>query len=301
VLSLLGGAMAAAADPGEAEHPRCFSPTPQILGGHAFLPSFIVPQPFIETSARLAAGGGVANFDVPFLQRITPIRIAGVIPEADVSAEFWGIFALQFGVTGALTTGITAQSALIYGASTSYDLHGTFVIKLFKTDQVLLSAALRIARPRVLALSPVSAALGTIQNIRQGQSPDVISDAAAYDYRPDLRFAYGVTPYFGVILLGGFSFQTVRDNEAVEVSSSFMRFGGQLSFDLDPLAHFPVGFTANYLRTQVLSGPDPSVNNATVGIYETVSKRVNFGGEIGFNNIRGRATTMFALVGKSVY
>jgi hypothetical protein len=288
VISLLAGALSTQAR-AQPTQPLCEAPLEpkHVLGGHAFLPVLELPPAFADSRASLALSAGTGSYPVNVAGTDYNVNLATLSPYVDLQINVWKSLAVFGSLSGNLTTGLNSESALIYGGSVKYVWGLGALYEVIRDDNNVLSVAFQVNRPHTFAVSPVDVASAVQQEIIEASSdPNYASSTVETEYRPNLRFAHGFNPTWGVQATLGFNFKSTVQN-GLEGSGNQATLGVGLSADLNPQVGFPLGVTLNYTRNQILSQVESNADTLSLGLWETLGHRCNAGIEGGWTRRNG--------------
>jgi hypothetical protein len=235
------------------------------FGGHLFIPSAVVPDPFISTTVSSTTGFGTAvNFSVPILnldgEKIGEANgnLGAILLEFGYQQAIKQRFAVRFGVSGGSRAGTTSVSILAEGISAIYGYAVGGSARLVKKSNWQLTATADVRGNTIFSVSPLDFVLGVLQAVGDGDSTGAIQTGQdslleeGHNVRVlgGLRAAYTPAPWIGFTAyaeagLGDRFFDSSSN-------TSVLNGGATVSFDLNPLKHIPIGFLGTY-RGQSLS------------------------------------------------
>jgi hypothetical protein len=257
---------------------------PRYFGEHLFIPSTIVPDPFISTTFVSTTGFGKAiNLITPVYnldgEQISEISsdIGFMLLEFNYQQALSRRFALRGALSASARVGTSAEAILSEGLSAvyGYSLGATFSVVQKQNWQLSATADLR--GNTLYSVAPLDFARAVVDNVENGDSTGAVQDAqdsllASGDNLRVLggvRGAYTPSPWIGFIgfLEAGLGekFEQGSDNTSV------VNFGTAISFDFNPLTRTPVGLLATF-RNESLSekGDDVgSVQSYGFGVFYT--------------------------------
>ena len=232
---------------------------PRELGGHLFIPSTIVPDPFVSTTVSTTTGFGMAvNLDVPILnldgEQVGSLsgNIGVILLEFKYQYAINRRFAVRGGISGGSRVGTTAVSILSEGVSAiyGYELGGT--ASLFRKSNWQLSATVDVRGNTLFGVSPLDFVRAVVQSIADGDSTDaleagedsLLTEGNNVRVLGGVRAAYTPATWVGII---GYVEAGMGDKFLESDSNtSVLNGGAAVSFDLNPLTHFPMGFLGTY-------------------------------------------------------
>ena len=230
-----------------------------VLGGHNFIISAQVPEPFITTFIRNATGGGLALEVETVLTGPagdTLVSEKGDLAFLDLGFEFqlaatdW--LALRLAFEGAARVGTSLQSLLGNGVSAvyGYSLGGTF--RLVEAEKVIISATADLTGNAIYEIG----ILRLVQDvIDEGDIPDssgVVASGTDKAAVGGLRFAWAASRLIGVRLNGAVGVADLfRSDE--ETKFSFV-FGAAVGFNFANTSNVPVGLLGFFKFTNFSPG-----------------------------------------------
>jgi len=247
-----------------------------ILGGHNFIISAQVPDPFITTFIRNATGGGLA-LDVETLltgpDGDTLLTDEGDIAFLDLGFEFqlaatdW--LALRLAFEGAARVGTSLQSLLGNGVSAVYGYRLGGMFRLVEAEKVIISATADLTGNKIYDIG----ILRLVQDvIDEGGIPDssaVIESGTDKAAVGGLRFGWAVSRLIGVRLNGGVGASALfRSDE--ETKFSFFS-GAAVGFNFANTSNVPVGLLGFF-----------KFANFNIGASEVVDEIMTAGLEIDY-------------------
>jgi hypothetical protein len=269
VAALLLHSESARADEGAAESPRA-------LNRHVFQPTQLLQGPFTATSfgATTLGGGGdvqAPRYDLSGTQIGTKSYTLATYGEA-IGAEFQltpdislrlQLNALIFSGTGArglLVVGATAQTGASVGLTAGKTLSPT----------TRLSFVADFGQQPQYSLLPGNAVLAAVQSLTFDDT-GLFADVNRIYASGGPSFAWAPTPAFGFVAEARYVWmRRISNQESGARDSSGLSLAALLSFDLEPLIRWPVGFQAAY-RSDFPVGDNGifEVDQASFGVFYT--------------------------------
>jgi len=272
---------------------------PRYLGGHLFISSLLVPDPFVSTTFTSKTGGGSAvNLNVP-IYNLKGDKIA------ETSAEI-GFLQLGFGyqqainhrvavradLGGAARTGTSAASILSEGISTIYGYGVGTTVNVMRRDAWLLSATADLRGNTLYGISPLDFVRSVVRSVASGDTAGAVSDAGdsllakGVNLRllGGVRGAYAPSPWIGFT---GFLEAGIGDRFKGSDNIGVTNFGMTASFDLDPLVRYPFGVLGSF-RNESLSEKGDDVGDARtfgLGLFYTGRRYFSIGLEGNWSQI----------------
>lgn len=241
------------------------------LGGHNFLISAEVPDPFITTFFRNATGGGIA-FDVESVvldsDGDTLINASGDLAFLNLGFEFQGALAdwvaLRVGFQGSARVGTSLEALLGNGVSAVYGYFLGASFRLWETQKIFLSATADLTGNTIYDVG----ILKLVQDaIDEGDIPDssgVLDKGTDKAAAGGLRFAWAATRLVGV-----------RANGAIGIADLFKEGDSKFSFFADAgvdlnfhnTSNVPLGLLAFFKVANFNPGTSDILDKlATVGV-----------------------------------
>lgn len=213
-----------------------------LLGGHAFLPNKLVPDPFIRTFIRNSVGLGQAvdlEIPTPIIDGDTILGLKGDLLFAILDFEYqhavkdWLAVRAEVDVVGRLGTNLGALLASGVTAATGFEIG--WLIRLFESERTLLSGSLEFTNSSFATIN-ISR---FVEDIIQGRPASLVGNTPIARGGGSLRFAWGLSQFFGLTAqaAGGYG-------ESVERTADdqlYVDFGGTLDFDLLAISPVPIG------------------------------------------------------------
>ena len=257
---------------------------PRYFGGHQFIPSTIVPDPFISTTFMSTTGFGKAiNLITPVYnldgEQISEISsdIGFMVLGFDYQQALSHRWALRAAVSASARVGTSAEAILSEGLSALYGYSLGAMFNVVQKQNWQLSATADVRGNTLYSVAPLDFARAVVDNVENGDSTGAVQDAqdsllASGDNLRVLggvRGAYTPAPWIGFIgfLEAGLGekFEKGSDNTSV------VNFGTAISFDFNPLTRTPVGLLATFRNESLSEKGDEvgSVQSYGFGIFYT--------------------------------
>lgn len=234
------------------------------LRGHRFVPTALVPSPFIRTTLRNTLGfGTTGTVETP------PITVGGteiqglkgsitavaLVLEYQIALKRWLALRGEFGLAGQFGTGV--QTILAEGMSTVTDFEFGWVFSLREGERTALAGALNISNRSVTGIN----IFNLVSDIVEGTDLGLTQTTPVLNANGDLRWAWAASELVGFSLSG-----TLGNGETLnrqESTAWFYGAGLAVSFDLDKYG-WPLGV--------VLSGSHDNFGGATATERDSSSK-----------------------------
>jgi hypothetical protein len=223
---------------------------PQLVG-HRFVPSGLVPSPFVRTYLRNAIGvGATGNLETPPITvggtEITSLKgtmlLAALEFEYQLALKRWLALRAQFGL--AAQTGTEVNTLLAEGVGTSLDFQVGWLVGLAGGEKTQLSLALDISNRSVTGMS----VLNLVENIVEGTDLSFTRKTPVLNGLMGLRGAWAVSNLVGFNAAAEYGSGETSDRS--RGADWFYRLGGAVTFDLDqyglPLGAGLFGTTSNF-------------------------------------------------------
>ncbi|UCC71476.1 MAG: hypothetical protein JSV86_13910 [Gemmatimonadota bacterium] len=215
------------------------------LGGHAFIPSRVVGDPFITTHVRTATGFGIAfALKTPFIDvdGDTLGTLEGDVAFLQLGFEYRHAFnnwlALAAGVTTAARLGTNEQAMLAQGVSAVYGIKLEGLARIWGNERMILSAVARVSGSNLYGLTPFQFAQSIIDNGGLTEDNKLLVEFDGLSAAGGLRFAYAPVDWAGLTAL-------VEAGSAEALGESDRDFlyvvGGAVDFDLRSRTSVPLG------------------------------------------------------------
>ena len=254
---------------------------PRFFGGHLFLPSILVPDPFISTSFTSSTGFGKAiNITVPIenLQGQQVGELSGdvgfMLLEFGYQYAFNQRWAVRVGASGGARSGTTVPAILAEGASAIYGYEVGASVKLLRKRTWLVTGTADFRGNTLYGIAPLDFAKAVKQSVATGDTVGAISGAedVLLSSTDNTRVLAGLRgAYAPSAWLGFMAFVEAGTGDRLDQSSNSIgvaNFGGAASIDLRTMkGHIPFGLQGEY-RSETLSerNNDTSGGTSTAGL-----------------------------------
>ena len=258
---------------------------PRYLGGHLFIPSAVVPDPFISTTFGSTTGFGQAvGLKVPIRnldgEKIGELEgdIGFMLLEFGYQQKIAHNFALRAGALATARMGTSAEAILSEGISALYGYDLGASARLLRKRNWQVSANVSLRGNTLYTMSPLAFARAVVEAYQGGDSTGAVQTAqdsllgTGTNLRVlgGLRGAYTPAEWIGFIgfVEGGMGerFQEGEDQTSV------INVGGTISFDLNPLTRTPIGLLATFRSESLSERGDDTVGHSRsygFGIFYT--------------------------------
>jgi hypothetical protein len=271
---------AALVSPGRAQEPDSTN-APRFFGGHLFLPSMLVPDPFISTTFTSSTGFGKAiNIKVPIenLQGAQVGELSGdvgfMLLEFDYQYAFNNRWALRVGASGGARSGTSVPALLAEGASAIYGYEFGGSVKLLRKRNWMVTGTADLRGNTLYGIAPLDFAKAVKNSVASGDTVGAISGAedVLLSSTDNARLLAGLRgAYTPSAWIGFMAFVEAGTGDRFDQSSNSIgvaNFGGAASIDLRNLkGHVPFGLQGAY-RSETLSerSNDTSGGTSTAGL-----------------------------------
>jgi hypothetical protein len=248
------------------------------LGGHIFLPSDLVDDPFAVTYLDESTGFGYASLrtnEVDSLGNVigqSQFNLGALGQGFKLQVEILDAWAIRLAASGSVLSGIDANSALTAGATLGYSL-STGATYSFLLSGVRMAGALDLEYAPSYTFSPLSALVNALNTLTIDTST-LFSSSQSIRLRPAFLAAAGLSPSLGV--RGVIDFQQEYVKSTTDTSSGTFDLGAALDFDLRALTSLPVGLLGGYKLSVPTSG-DSWGHQFTVGLFYTAQRNLGLG------------------------
>lgn len=269
VLVALVAGLAATAHADEAAS----DPAPRDFAGHLFIPTRLVPDPFISTSFSTGTGAGSAvNLVVPLYnvqgEKIaeTSSNIAFMQLDFEYQQMVHRRVAVHAGLNGGGRLGTTTSSVLAEGVSALFGYGIGTVVNLTRKPTWQVAATLDVRGNTLYGVSPLDFARALRQAIAADDTSralaaedSLLSDGNSARFLGGVRGAYTPAPWIGftAFLETGLGRKFKEEDDRVGVTN----LGVAASFDLNPLKRIPIGLVGGF-RNESLSEKNDDVGSA---------------------------------------
>ena len=237
----------------------------RVLGGHAFVPSDIVTEATVTSYAQMATALGFGFGTVEEIE----ISLAALGVGFDSQVAVAESFALGFAVSGSALTGINDDSALLAGATGTYDVSLRALYRILRLENLALSASFAASRYSDYGIQPVAAL----------NNDNLLTEVTGFRFRPGLRVALGLLPALGILANADFALATESSNvEDADVSTEVDLRAG-LSLDLHPNTGVPVAILGILAWNNEFGSDGSSSTQAGFGLFTSGQLDFQIGAE----------------------
>jgi hypothetical protein len=236
---------APAALPAQGSHPA--------LRGHTFVPTTLIPDPFVKTQLGTFVGIGQAfDFEIEVVIEDDTLlsedgKMTWVFAEFDYRQRVTDWLQLHGAFFGGARVGTNAPSALAQGVSVTTSFRVGGLARIVESNSVALSGTLDLTNHGVTLLNILKFVQDVVDSVDVGGSLDSIglsTRATALMGQGGLRFAYAPSRLVGITAIAqlGFGEHLVPDDE---VRLDF-DVGATVDFNLASVGTAPLGFALGY-------------------------------------------------------
>lgn len=287
LMSLLLVAPPASAEDGPA------GPERRVLGGHRFLPSSVLSDPFLTTHVSTRTAAGLAgDFKSPFfdVNGDTIGTLEGDLAFFGLEFEYqqnlfhWA--ALRLNVSGSGRAGVDEQSLLADGVNTVYGAVLEGKARIWRRDKALVTGLARLSRKNIFGISPFEFAQSVVDS---GLNEDnhLVTEGNLLRLTGGLAGAYAPAPWVGLtaqVYVGTAQpFDDTLPNETV------FQTAVSGSFDLRPGAGVPIGFLVSYDYDSFPEGGSDvakGINRFGLGTFYTGRDDFNIGLDVSVSSFK---------------
>ncbi len=274
-------------------------PNRRTLGGHSFITSSNVGDPFMGTYIRTTTGAGRAlDMQVPVydLDGDQIGTLSGNIAFLQLGLAYqqqivrW--LALRASFTGSARVGTNHVALLAEGASAVYG--GTFgaSFRLVEKDKFLLSALAETRSNSLYAISPLQFVYDVIDGGTIDSTTGLLAKGDNWRLIGGLRTAYAFAPWIGITGIVEYGPATrFFEDESGERNTSQFSLGGTVSVDLNPGTNVPIGFVGSLLYQSENDRGDDIAGRQTLfglGVFYTGRDDLSLGLETSFQRFDQR-------------
>jgi hypothetical protein len=292
---ILGTVLLAIAQPTAAQD----RPNRRTFGGHSFIPSSNMGDPFLGTYIRTTVGAGRAlDMQVPIynLDGDQIGSLSGNIAFLQLGLAYqqqivrWLVLRASF--TGAARVGTNHVALLAEGASAVYG--GTFgaSFRLVEKEKFLLSALAETRSNSLYAISPLQFVYDVIDSGTIDSTTGLLAKGDNWRLVGGLRTAYAFAPWIGITGTVEYGPATrFFEDESGKRNTSQFSLGGTVSVDLNPGTNVPIGFVGSVLYQSENDRGDDIAGRQTLfglGVFYTGRNDLSLGLETSFQRFDQR-------------
>ena len=230
----------------------------RVLNGFRFLPSSLIPSPFVTSYIRTATGGGIA-FNVSSLVLLRGDTLATLTGDVgfmtlafEFQQQFGGWLAVRAGFAGSARMGVDEESVLAQGITGIASLNLGVTARVWHNDQWLVSGAVDFGSSNFVGLDPFGFARTVIDSGGLTEDNSLVASTDATALRGNGRVAWAPKRWLGLTGLLG-----VASTDVSSRSSDFLVSGGAtVSVDLRQLNWPSIGLLLGYVSEGANQGSD---------------------------------------------
>ncbi len=231
----------------------------RVLNGFRFLPSGLIPSPFVTTYLRTATGGGIAfNLESVFVDvNGDPLgTLTGDVAFMNLAFEFQqqfgGWLAVRAGFTGSARMGVDEQSLLAEGLTGISAVNLGATARIWHNENWLVSGAVDFGRSDFVGLDPFGFAQSVIADSGLSKDNSLVSSSSANTGRGNGRVAWAPKSWLGLT-----GFLGVASVDLSSGSSDFLVGGGAtVAVDFRQLNWPSIGLLLGYVSEGANNGSD---------------------------------------------
>lgn len=249
------------------------------LDGHTFLPTDLIPDPFVLTSVRTTLGyASATDLDYP------PVVFAGdtlVTFEGDLSYAMLGFeyqqalqdwIAVRVGIDLRTRLGTQVSSLVLDGVTLGTDYSMTWMMRLHQSKSTMLSGSLGVTSQDFTRVD----LKGFVDDVVDGvPDPKLIDTVPVVQTTVAANFAWAISQPFGLTALveGDYGDSPFRDHaEGWEYT-----YGAAVDFDAGAAWNVPIGLALAFRQTSV-----PGLSDVDGGLGRSVSLRIAYNAQPDF-------------------
>ena len=275
------------------------------MGGHVFLPSFIVETPFRETTFKLGLLYGTGDATGP------KYDVNGPVPGQTASYTFGTLaqtfrFEYQFKewlsagavVLTSMYTGIDGPSAVAVGANFGIGMGGRVKAghRFGPVDTALIVDVSTGPEYGVLVAAAVLRAIIDHQ-IEPGAA---LQSTHSTTVNPTLTASWAPWPALGLTGNVAYVYKSLRLSDTTISDQSGVQFAVGADFDFGKISTVPIGVLAGWrITAPVGDNGIPTINDLSGGVFYTAIRELALGLEVGWRNFTLRPGTQSALDSKA--
>ncbi len=230
----------------------------RVLNGFRFLPSSLIPSPFVTSYIRTATGGGIA-FNVSSLVLLRGDTLATLTGDVgfmtlafEFQQQFGGWLAVRAGFAGSARMGVDEQSVLAQGLTGIASVNLGATARVWNNDQWLVTGGVDFSSSNFVGLDPFGFARTVIDSGGLTEDNSLVSSTDATSFRGNGRVAWAPKRWLGLTGLLG-----VASTDVSSGSSDFLVGGGAtVAVDFRQLNWPAIGLMLGYVSESANQGSD---------------------------------------------
>jgi len=232
----------------------------RVLNGFRFLPSSLIPSPFVTTYIRTATGGGIASnlsslfvdVDGDTLGTLTG-DVAFMTLAFEFQQQFGGWLAVRAGFAGSARMGVDEQSLLAEGLTGIASLNLGATARIWHNENWIVSGAVDFGSDEFVGLDPFGFAQSVIDSGGLSKDNSLVTSTSTTGARGSGRVAWAPKKWLG---LTGFLGVTSTDVSSSSSSDLFVGGGATVAVDLGQLNWPSIGLLLGYVSEGANRGTD---------------------------------------------
>ncbi len=241
------------------------------LGGHTFMPSQVVEQPFMTRSYSMTTGVGFSKLDTGN----DKFTFAAFGLEANVQQPIVERFAVDVDLAGVIIAGTDGDAAFQIGADAVWSIGAGVAWNWIKKDKHAVTLTLSMGGGQEYLVSP-GAAIQVAVNQAALTTAGLLTRTKNFEMNPGINGAYGLNEYIGVFGSTGYLMEYSNPNRGSSDDSHSFQLGFGGSFDMNP-TEIPIGFTFGYLLEQEMNNDSDTYSFLEFGLLYAPNDHFNFG------------------------
>jgi hypothetical protein len=248
------------------------------IGGHTFLSSDAVPDPFVRSFVRQSLGIAQAvdlQFPLGIIDGDTLLLLEGDLTYAVLDFEYqhavkdWLAARGRFNLRSRL--GTDGTSLLAAGVQVNTGFEFGWLIRLLQTDKTILSASAEVGKRSFTVVDIRQFVLDIVDGV---SNPQLVDNVPTVRGTGGLRFGWGVSRLFGLtaLLEVGYGDASRRDQDGVFLYT----LGSNLDFDVGAVTPVPISVGVGYSQTSVIEQVDGDSDSRTVVVRLGYTGRPDF-------------------------
>lgn len=261
----------------------------RILGGHAYLPSIYVTDPWVASLFQNFTGGGMAmGLKTPFynLDGEEIFILEGDLFYASLGLGYQQRLGSKFAVgakfNALVRTGTNAQTLIAEGANVDRNMDLWFKYRVWRGEKSQFTIGLDWEYSKTFVIDPAGFARAIIDGADLDDAP-LLSEVKNWTARLALNYAHAFNPTFAFRANGQFGLYEVPYTS--DVSKATSRLGVLFEADLKPKLRFPLGFTLGYTLGFPDDDPGSGLSGTLFGLWFTGQEAFIVGVETGYMNL----------------
>lgn len=243
-----------------------------MLGKHKFIVNPYVRSPFIKTYIRNTLGFGQAlDLQVPIIE-IEGVPLSGLRGDLlFLQVEFEYQYAVNdwLAVFGDMSVfsrfGSGAQALIAQGINATVGFELGWMLKLLKTEKVMLSATLNIWNNSGTVINLYEFIQRIIDDSGLSDDNHLVITRNFIQGGGGLRFAWAATDFLGVNGLTEFAYgESVDKRNQNEI---YYYLAGSVDFELNKVWSVPIGFAAGFKLDSFIAGSDNTIKNKITNLF----------------------------------